>query len=244
MGLLDKDNIHVGLTINIKGVTMRFLLIFLLIIIIPLWAQNKVKRTFKRYMKTKNSSGLTGAEAARYLLDLNELESVSVKRSKGITGDHYDPKKLVIRLSPKNYDNNSLTSVVVAAHEVGHALQDKQEYVLFKFRQAFYPVASIGSNLAFYLLIFGLLFGFTHLAIYGLVFMATIVLFQLATLPVELNASNRAMNQLLSAGVITARESGGARQILNAAALTYVAAVLVALLQFVYFFLAIFGWRR
>lgn len=223
---------------------MRFLFIFLLILIVPLWAQNRVKRIFKRYMKQENSSGLTGAETARYLLDLNGLEYVKVQQPKGLMGDHYDPAGSAIRLSPKNYNNHSLTSVVVAAHEVGHALQDKQEYVLFKFRQALYPVASIGSNLAFYLLIFGLLFGFTQLAIYGLVFMATLVLFQLATLPVELNASNRAMNQLMSANVITADESGGARQILNAAALTYVAAVLVAILQFLYFFFAIFGGRR
>lgn len=223
---------------------MRFLFIFLLILFVPLWAQNRVKRIFKRYMKQENSSGLTGAETARYLLDLNGLEYVKVQQPKGLMGDHYDPAGPAIRLSPKNYNNHSLTSVVVAAHEVGHALQDKQEYVLFKFRQALYPVASIGSNLAFYLLIFGLLFGFTQLAIYGLVFMATLVLFQLATLPVELNASNRAMNQLMSANVITADESGGARQILNAAALTYVAAVLVAILQFLYFFFAIFGGRR
>lgn len=223
---------------------MRFLLIFLLIMIIPLWAQNKVQRVFKRYMNIGSSSGLTGAEATRYLLDLNGLESVSVEPAKGFVGDHYDPKNLAIRLSRKHFTNPSLTSVVVAAHEVGHALQDKQEYALFKFRQALYPVASIGSNVGFYLLIFGLLFGFTQLAIYGLVFMATIVLFQLATLPVEVNASNRAMNQLISARVITTRETGGARRILNAAALTYVAAVLVAILQFFYFFLAIFGGRR
>lgn len=222
---------------------MRFLIIFLLIIIIPLWAQNKVKRTFKHYRKIPNSSGLTGAETARYLLDRNGLQPVRVEQSKRMMGDHYDPKRMAIRLSPKNFYNYSLTSVVVAAHEVGHAIQDKQEYALFKFRQALYPVASIGSNLGFYLLLFGLLFGFTQLAIYGLVFMATIVLFQLATLPVELNASNRAINQLTSTGIIATNEVGGARQILNAAALTYVAAVLVALLQFFYFFLAIFGRR-
>lgn len=221
-----------------------FLIIFALIIIFPLWAQNKVRRTFKRYMKTENSSGLTGAEAARYLLDLNDLGSVTVEQSRGIMGDHYDPKRLAIRLSPKNYNNHSLTSIVVAAHEVGHAIQDKTDYVLFKFRQALYPVASIGSNLGFYLFLFGLLFGYTQLALYGLVFMTTIILFQLATLPVELNASNRAMHQLISTGLITAEETGGARQILNAAALTYVAAILVAILQFFYFFLAIFGWRR
>ena len=223
---------------------MRFLLIFLLIITIPLWAQNKVKQTFKRYMKTANSAGLTGKETARYLLALNGLDTVSVTQSKGFMGDHYDPIKSVIRLSPKHFSTPSLTSAVVAAHEVGHALQDHQGYVLFKFRQALYPVAAIGSNLAFYLLIFGVLFGFNQLAVYGLVFMSTIVLFQLATLPVELNASHRAMNQLLSANVITSEETGGARQILNAAALTYVAAVLVALLQFFYFFFAIFGGRR
>lgn len=221
-----------------------FLIIFALIIIFPLWAQNKVRRTFKRYMKTENSSGLTGAEAARYLLDLNDLGSVTVEQSRGIMGDHYDPKRLAIRLSPKNYNNHSLTSIVVAAHEVGHAIQDKTDYVLFKFRQALYPVAGIGSNLGFYLFLFGLLFGYTQLALYGLVFMTTIILFQLATLPVELNASNRAMHQLISTGLITAEETGGARQILNAAALTYVAAILVAILQFFYFFLAIFGWRR
>lgn len=221
-----------------------FLIIFALIIIFPLWAQNKVRRTFKRYMKTENSSGLTGAEAARYLLDLNDLGSVTVEQSRGIMGDHYEPKRLAIRLSPKNYNNHSLTSIVVAAHEVGHAIQDKTDYVLFKFRQALYPVASIGSNLGFYLFLFGLLFGYTQLALYGLVFMTTIILFQLATLPVELNASNRAMHQLISTGLITAEETGGARQILNAAALTYVAAILVAILQFFYFFLAIFGWRR
>lgn len=223
---------------------MRFLLIFLLIMIIPMWAQNKVKRTFKRYMDIRSPSGLTGAEAARYLLDLNGLESVSVETAKGFVGDHYDPKRLVIRLSRKHYATPSLTSVVVAGHEVGHALQDKQDYALFKFRQALYPVASIGSNVGFYLLIIGLLFGFTQLAVYGLAFMATIVLFQLATLPVEINASNRAMNQLITARIITTGEAGDARRILNAAALTYVAAVLIAILQFFYFFLAIFGGRR
>ncbi|MYL48483.1 Zn-dependent protease [Halobacillus litoralis] len=218
---------------------MSFIIYFALILIIPLWAQSKVKSTYKKYSKVPTSSAMSGAEVARKILDDNGLYNVAVEEVRGHLTDHYDPRSKVIRLSTDIYHGRSTAGAAVAAHEVGHAIQDAQDYAFLRFRSALVPVASFGSNISIFLIIGGFLLGMTGLALAGIVFFAAAVLFQLITLPVEFDASNRAMSQLVSTGVIRNDEERKTKKVLNAAAMTYVAAALVALaelLRFVFMF--------
>lgn len=217
-----------------------FLIYFAILLILPLWAQSKVKNTYKKYMKVPNSSGMSGADVARRILQENGIFDVNVEETKGFLSDHYDPRKKVVRLSSHNYHQHSKAAAAIAAHEVGHAIQDAQDYAFLRFRHALVPVANLGSNLSIFLIIGGIIFSATGLVGIGIVFMAFAVLFQLVTLPVEFDASNRAMDQLVSSGVITSNEHTETKKVLNAAALTYVAAAIVAvmeLLRFVFIFL-------
>ncbi|MGP4071931.1 zinc metallopeptidase [Piscibacillus sp. B03] len=217
-----------------------FLIYFAILLILPLWAQSKVKNTYKKYMKVPNSSGMSGADVARRILQENGIFDVNVEETKGFLSDHYDPRKKVVRLSSHNYHQHSKAAAAIAAHEVGHAIQDAQDYAFLRFRHALVPVANLGSNLSIFLIIGGIIFSATGLVGIGIVFMAFAVLFQLVTLPVEFDASNRAMDQLVSSGIITSNEHTETKKVLNAAALTYVAAAIVAvmeLLRFVFIFL-------
>lgn len=182
------------------------LIYFALLMIIPIWTQSKVKRTYQKFSKVPTSSRMAGAQVARQILDDNGLYHVTIEETKGMLTDHYDPRSKTVRLSSSNYHGHSMASSAVAAHEVGHAIQDAEEYAFLNFRSALVPVANFGSNAAFFLIFAGLIFDMLNLAVFGLIFMAAAVLFQLVTLPVEFDASNRAMGQLVSGGIITNRE--------------------------------------
>ncbi|WP_449536728.1 zinc metallopeptidase [Ferdinandcohnia sp. Marseille-Q9671] len=221
-----------------------FLVYFALIIIIPLYAQMKVKSAYKKYSQVPASSGMTGAEVARRILDQNGLYDVRVEETPGLLSDHYDPRSKTVRLSTNNYYGNSVAGAAVAAHEVGHAIQDQQNYAFLRFRHALVPVANIGSNFSWILIIAGMIFTIPSLMLYGIIFMAAAVLFQLVTLPVEFNASSRAMNEIVSAGVIRNDEERETKKVLNAAALTYVAAAAVAVLELLRLILMYTGMTR
>ncbi|ALA50900.1 zinc metallopeptidase [Shouchella clausii] len=224
-----------------------FYLAFL--ILIPLLAQGKVKRAYKKYSRIRNSAGMTGAEVARKILHDNGIYDVEVEEVKGELSDHYDPRAKVVRLSTDNYRNASVAGAAIAAHEVGHAIQDAENYSFLKFRSALAPVASIGSNLGQWLILAGLLFGVgaqvggNPVLLMGIIFFATAVLFQVVTLPVEFNASNRAMEQMVASGIIVNNEERETKKVLDAAALTYVAAALVALLELARFIMIYLAQR-
>ncbi|MCA1009450.1 zinc metallopeptidase [Halobacillus halophilus] len=220
---------------------MSFILYFALILIIPIWAQSKVKSTYKKYSKVAISSSMSGAEVARKILDDNGLYNVAVEEVRGQLSDHYDPRSKVVRLSTDNFHGRSAAGAAVAAHEVGHAIQDAQDYAFLRFRSALVPVASFGSNISIFLIIGGALLQMTGLIFAGIVFFAFAVLFQLVTLPVEFDASNRAMTQLVSTGVIRNEEERPTKKVLNAAAMTYVAGALVALAELLRFIFMFFG---
>lgn len=208
-----------------------------IIIIIPLIAQAKVKSAYAKYSKKPTSSQMTGAEVARKILDDNGLYNVEIGQSKGKLSDHYDPRSKIVRLSKENYHGRSMAAAAVAAHEVGHAMQDQEEYAFLKFRSALVPVANFGSNIAFFFILGGIFLEMGGLFLLGIIFFSAAVLFQFVTLPVEFDASNRAMTQLVSGGIIRNDEERATKKVLNAAALTYVAAALVALMELVRFIL-------
>ncbi|CAK8582219.1 zinc metallopeptidase [Priestia megaterium] len=212
---------------------MSFLIYFLIIILVPIWAQFKVRSAYKKYSKVSNSSGMTGAEVARKILDENGLYNVHVEPVGGFLSDHYDPRSKVIRLSEDNYYGTSVAGAAVAAHEVGHAIQDKENYSFLRLRHSLVPVASLGSNVSWILIMIGIIAQASGLLLLGIIFMAAAVVFQLVTLPVEFNASSRAMTQIVSVGAIRNDEERETRKVLNAAALTYVAAAAVAVLELV-----------
>ena len=215
-----------------------------IIILIPIYAQMKVKSTYKKYSKVSASSGMSGAETARAILDQNGLFNVRVEETPGMLSDHYDPRDKTVRLSSDNYHGHSVAGVAVAAHEVGHAIQDKEAYAFLRFRHALVPVANFGSNISWILILIGMLASIPGLLLAGIVFMAAAVLFQVITLPVEFNASSRAMDQLVSAGVIRNDEERETKKVLSAAAMTYVAAALVAVLELVRLLLMYTGMRK
>lgn len=215
-----------------------------IIILIPIYAQMKVKSTYKKYSKVSASSGMSGAETARAILDQNGLFNVRVEETPGMLSDHYDPRDKTVRLSTDNYHGHSVAGVAVAAHEVGHAIQDKEAYAFLRFRHALVPVANFGSNISWILILIGVLARIPGLLIAGIVFMAAAVLFQVITLPVEFNASSRAMDQLVSVGVIRNDEERETKKVLSAAAMTYVAAALVAVLELVRLLLMYTGMRE
>jgi|SRR5690625_1218820 len=218
-----------------------YLIYFAILLIIPIWTQMKVKSTYNKYAKIPTSSQMTGAQVARKILDDNGLYDVKIEETKGVLTDHYDPRSKTVRLSTNNYRGVSMAASAVAAHEVGHALQDAEEYGFLKFRTSLVPLASFGSSTSFYIIIAGILFDQMNLLLLGIIFMAFAVLFQLVTLPVEFNASSRAMDQLVATGIIVNNEERDTRKVLDAAALTYVAAAAVAvaeLLRFILIFLA------
>lgn len=207
------------------------------------WAQISVHSTFKKYSQVMTKRGLTGAAASR-LIQQNGGITVPVEATSGSLTDHFDPRTNVIRLSEPVYAVSSVAAVGVAAHETGHALQYAKGYAMLQIRNAIVPVTRIGSTLAPYLVLFGLIFSFYPLAYLGIAFFCLAVLFQLLTLPVEFNASARAMQALRSGGMMTAEELAGAKKVLTAAAMTYVAALFVSLMSLLRLILIVAGCGR
>lgn len=198
---------------------------------LSVWAQFKVKGNFRRYADVPASSGLTGEQAARHLLDSQGLRDVPIEPVPGALTDHYDPIHRVVRLSEPVYAGRSISSLSVACHEVGHAIQHQNAYPFLKFRHRLFPLTRLASGVAPFLLIGGFLFQATNLIGLGILFFSVAVLFQVITLPVEFNASSRAKALMVSEGFITNEEERGVNKVLNAAALTYVAAALISLLE-------------
>ena len=206
--------------------------------VIVMLAQVKVSAAFSKYSQIPASSGYSGAEVARLLLDRNNIHNVRVEITNGFLGDHYDPLRRVIRLSPSVYQGTSIASVSVAAHETGHALQHARGYVPLQLRSALFPIASLGSSLGFFIAIMGLfIFGSGLLFQIGFWLFGGAVLFQIVTLPVEFNASLRALHMVENSGILARQEMPGARKVLQAAALTYVAAAAAAILNLLRLFL-------
>ena len=206
------------------------ILLVLPALIISIWAQIKVSSTYNKYSTVYNRGGLTGAQAARTILDKNGLSHVSIERVHGHLTDHYDPKANVIRLSDSVYNSTSTAAVGVAAHEAGHAVQYAKNYAPIRLRSAIIPVTRFGSMLAMPLFFIGLLLASEPFMLFGILLYAAVALFQLVTLPVEFNASDRAIEALDSSRMLTGEEIIGARKVLSAAAMTYVAALLTSLL--------------
>ncbi len=202
-------------------------------IILAIWAQMRVSSTYSKYSKISSARGATGAEIAKILLEHNGLPNVKIEAVEGKLSDHYDPRSKTVRLSTNNYRGRSLSAVAVAAHEVGHAIQHGTGYIPLKIRHSILPATNLGSWAAFPLFIIGFLFNTPLLMDIGIILFAGVVVFHLVTLPVEFNASHRALAQLSSNGMLIEEEVKGARKVLNAAAMTYVAATAVALIHLV-----------
>ena len=211
---------------------------FLLIpaVILSIYAQFKVKSTFNKFLEVPAASGRTGAQVARDLLDRNHLDDIPVELTPDTLSDHYDPRSRVLRLSPEVYHGRSVASLGVAAHETGHAVQHSHAYVPLTLRNTIFPIASFGSNLGYILFFVGIFFlhGNMFLIDLGIILFSFFVFFTVVTLPVEFNASSRGLAMLTDSGVLArGEEVAGARKVLSAAALTYVAAAAMAILQLV-----------
>lgn len=197
--------------------------------LISLWAQFKVKSTYKKFSAVKNTKNITGAYAAQAVLTHYGITDVRIEPVSGTLSDHYDPKSKVIRLSEGVYSSNSIAAIGIACHEAGHAAQHAQNYVPIKVRNSLIPLCNIGSTLGVPLAIFGYILGFEPLISIGLLLYAAITVFQLVTLPVEFNASRRALKVIDETNLLYDDENSGAKKVLTAAAMTYVAAMLVSL---------------
>lgn len=236
------------------GVDIYYILLVLPAMLFSLWASARVNSTFKRYSQVRNSRGMTGADAARAVLAANGVTGVRIERVSGNLTDHYDPRDNVIRLSDSVYDAATPAAVGVAAHEAGHAVQYATNYAPIKIRAAIVNVTNIGSKLSIPLIVIGLLLMsirslaaysdfFYYVALFGVLCFGLCVVFQLVTLPTEYNASRRAKQTIESCNMLTLEEQNGVKKVLSAAALTYVAALTVAVANFLRL-LMIVGRRR
>ena len=205
--------------------------LMLVSILITLVAQIFVMISYSVYKKVKNNRGITGAEVAREILHKHALDNIYVTETRGYLSDHYDPTRKVIRLSKDVYNGTSVAAVSVAAHEVGHAIQDKEGYSFMRFRSAMFPIVNFSSKAGYVAILIGLLFGFTNLIWIGIGLEIIILLFQLVTLPVEFNASSRALSEIEKNDFLSKSERAGSKTVLTAAALTYVASVLTTLIE-------------
>lgn len=212
------------------GFDPLYLYLVLPAILLSLIASMRVKTTFSKYSGIP--SALSGADAARKVLESNGVTGVRIERVRGNLTDHFDPKTNVIRLSESVYDSYSISAVGVAAHEAGHAVQHAVGYTPIKIRSAIFPVSSLGSRLSLPLLLIGLLFNFTFLMNLGVIFFGAALIFQLVTLPVEFNASARALGAIRANGLLDGKQISGAKKVLTAAAMTYITSFLVSLTQF------------
>ena len=223
---------------------MTYLFVILGILLIPTLAQLYIMATYKKYLKVDSKGNISGFEVARKILDANNLKDIHIVATSGTLTDHYDPSREVIRLSNDIFEKNSISSVAVAAHECGHALQKKDGYLLMKVRTFLVPIVNFSSKIAYVLLIIGFLLEFAGLVEIAIILMGTGVLFQLVTLPVEINASRRAKKELTRLNIITSEEESKVKNVLVAAALTYVAGLLSSLLELLRLVLILNGRRR
>lgn len=237
--------------IGYYGMSGSYLLYFLLIMLVPLWAQFKVKRTYNRYKKVRTKSGLTGKEVAEIIMQANGITDVRVVRGEAELSDHYNPSENVVVLSPIVYSQPTVASVAIAAHEVGHVIQDKvADYKPMRWRHSLVPLANLGGNLSTILILVGFVLtgligqlGYT-IAWIGVGFMLFAVLFQVVTLPVEFDASKRALEQVVDLNIVDEQENRHCRKVLTAAALTYVAAAVVALMELLRFVFILLNSNR
>lgn len=206
-------------------------ILILLIILIPLIAQVKISSSYNRYKKEKNTCKLTGQEVARRILDENGLQDIHIVEIKGELTDHYDPTRKVVRLSTDIFHGDTVAAAAVAAHECGHAIQDKENYTFLRIRSAIYPVVNVATSVSYYIILIGFLFQALKLVYLGIGLTCCGLLFQLVTLPVEFDASKRALNKLEKYHLLAEVEIEGAKNVLSAAALTYVAGVMASILQ-------------
>ncbi|MFY3792878.1 zinc metallopeptidase [Ureibacillus sp. MALMAid1270] len=222
---------------------MSFIIYFIIIMLLPLYAQLKVKSTYRKFSQVPAQRGMTGAQVARMILDQHGLYDVRVVPTQGILSDHYNPMTKTVALSEDNYYNSSLAGTAVAAHEVGHAIQHKEAYSFLTLRSKLVPIANISSNASWLFVIIGMVTQMSGLLLLGIVLLAAGVFFQVVTLPVEFDASKRAMNEVVSLGIINNNEERSAKKVLNAAAMTYVAAAAVAVLELLRLILIYTGMR-
>lgn len=230
------------------GFDLTYIILVLPCVILSIWASSNVNSTFKRYAKQISARRITGAQAAQRVLNAHGVTNVRIERVSGSLTDHYDPKTNVIRLSDSVYNNPSTAAIGVACHEAGHAVQYAQNYAPIKLRAAIVPITNIGSKLAMPLILLGLLVSFLGDFSYTIVYLGIAcfglsLVFQLVTLPVEFNASRRAMESIEHGNILTQEELKGARKTLSAAAMTYVAATAVSLMQLLRLIM-LFGGRR
>jgi len=224
------------------GLDPLYWLILAPALILGLWAQARVKSTFAEAERVR--APMSGAAAARFVLDSAGLQNVGIEPVQGFLSDHYDPRHKVLRLSPQVYQGQSMAAVGVAAHEAGHAIQDAKRYVPLVIRNAAVPVANFGGGISIFLLLMGAMMEAANLVLLGIIAYSAVVFFQLVNLPVEFDASNRAKAQLDALGVVPRQQQEHVRSVLNAAAWTYVAGTLQAVLTLLYFILRFGGSRR
>ncbi|ARJ51874.1 zinc metallopeptidase [Staphylococcus lutrae] len=222
---------------------MSLIIYFVIIMILPMYAQYQVKSNYEKYAQVRSTSGKTGREVALEILHANGIYDVDVKEGEGFLTDHYDPKNKVVVLSPANYNKPSVAGTAIAAHEVGHAIQHYEGYFFLRFRTTLVPLANLGSSLSYLFIIAGFVLSAMQLAIgstaiwIGIFLMAFAVLFSIVTLPVEFDASKRAMHQIQRLNVVNEKEYKHAGRVLRAAAMTYVAATAVAVAELLRFIL-------
>lgn len=209
----------------------RTMLILVPALLISIWAQSKISSTYNKYKKVRTMNGYTGEQVARMMLNEAGLSYVNIEVVNANLGDHYDPSSKVLRLSPDVYSGTSIASAGIAAHEVGHAIQDKEGYKPLILRNSIVPVVNFSSSISWILFVVGLLMGNHTFVNLGIVLFSAVVIFQLITLPVEFNASNRAINVLSNRGILYGDEVNGAKKVLGAAAMTYIASALMAIAQ-------------
>ncbi len=211
------------------GIDMTYIILVMPALLFAMYAQSKVNSTFNKYRNVGNRRGYTGAQVARKILNMNGLQNVSIERVGGNLTDHFDPKTNIVRLSDVTHDSTSVAAIGVAAHEVGHAIQHAEGYSPIKVRNAIVPVVQVASYLAWPLAILGIIMSFSKLATIGVLMFLAVVLFQIITLPVEFNASRRALKTLGDNVILDGDELSASRKVLSAAAMTYVAATIVAI---------------
>ena len=224
---------------------INYLFYMLPAILLGLIAQFYVNSRYSRWSQVQNRSGMTGAQVAQRLMERHGMYNLKLKGIRGQLTDHYDPRNNTLALSQDIAQRPSVAAMAIAAHELGHAQQDKDNYLPMRFRSALVPLVNIGTNVGWIFILFGLLLQISGLAWVGVIAFSAGVVFSIATLPVELNASRRARAMLKSSGmIVTQEEEQGVKQVLNAAALTYVAAIITSLMQLLYFVSLVGGRRR
>ncbi len=227
-----------------SGNYLLYLLISLPALLLGFWAQSKIRSAYAKYSQVRTTTGMTGAEVARQMLDRNGLSNVRIEQVSGSLSDHYDPSSKTLRLSQGVYSSPSVAAAGVAAHETGHAIQDANSYGPLKLRSFMVPSVQIGSWVGPIVFMVGLALSSTNIAWLGIILFSATALFSLITLPVELNASSRAKEWLANSGVIYSSEMTGVNQVLDAAALTYVAGALQSLSTIFYYVMLLLGRSR